>query len=290
MQDFDYLSGSTVAEVVTLLRDARDAQLLSGGTDLIVQLREGRKQAGLVVDIKKIPELNELCLDKNGALRIGAAVPCNRFVGDPLVVKQFPGLVDAVSLIGGTQIQSRASIGGNLCNASPAADTIPALIVHRAVCEIAGPEGFRDLPVESFCTSPGRNALAQGEFLVAIRVPPLPASFGAAYLRFIPRNEMDIAVTGAGASVVLDEEKSRFISGRVALGAVAPTPLFVEQVGRFLEGKAVSPAVILAAAQIARSAANPISDMRGTAEQRRHLTLVLTKRALSIAVERAKAA
>ena len=185
------------------------------------------------------------------------------------------------------QIQGRASVGGNLCNGSPAADSTPALIVHEAVCIIAGPQGMRELPVEQFCTAPGQTALQPDEFLVALRVPPVKAHFGAHYLRFIPRNEMDIAVVGAGAAVVLDEDRKTFISARLALGAVAPTPLYVAEVGEFLAGKAAGAENILTAARMAQAAARPISDMRGTADQRKHLSLVLARRALNEAVRRA---
>jgi carbon-monoxide dehydrogenase medium subunit len=183
------------------------------------------------------------------------------------------------------QIQYRASLGGNLCNASPAADSIPALIVHEATCLIANQSGTRELPVEQFCTAPGKTALEHGEFLVAVKVPPSRANFGAHYLRFIPRNEMDIAVVGAGASVTLDEWKQRIQSARIALGAVAPTPLFVKKRGVFWER---SPENIQKAARIAQAAARPISDLRGPAEFRKHLCAVLTKRALEKAIERAK--
>lgn len=289
MQDFDYVAPKTVEDVVSaLLDDVGPARILSGGTDLIVQLREGRRTAGLVVDIKHVPEANELIFDPLTGLSIGAAVPCYKIASDAVIQAVYPGLVDAVSLIGGRQIQDRASLGGNLCNASPAADSIPALIVHQAVCIIAGEHGLRELPVEQFCTGPGRNALEAGEFLVALRIPPVKKGFGAAYLRFIPRNEMDIAVVGVGAAVMLDEAQATFESGRVALGAVAPTPLFVPEVGEFLAGKPASPEVVLEAAQIAQSAARPISDMRGTVDQRKHLSLILTRRALSIALDRAK--
>jgi CO/xanthine dehydrogenase FAD-binding subunit len=288
LQDFDYLCAHTIEEVVKLMGSRRQVQLLSGGTDLLVQLREGRKQAELVVDIKQIAELCELAYDTQSGLRIGAAVPCARFLADPRAAG-YPGLVDAVGLIGGTQIQNRATMGGNLCNASPAADAIPALIVHRAICLIAGPGGRRELPVEQFCIGPGKNGLEAGEFLVALRVPaPQPRS-GAAYLRFIPRNEMDIAVAGAGAAVVLDESKTRFAQAEIALGAVAPTPLYVTEAGQTLVGAEVSPETIFEAARIAQTAARPISDMRGSAAQRRHLSLVLVKRALAMAIERARA-
>jgi CO/xanthine dehydrogenase FAD-binding subunit len=287
LQDFDYILAQSVQEVVTLLEGETPARILAGGTDLIVQLREGRRSTSVVIDIKRVPEVCELTYNLEKGLTIGAAVPCWKIAGDPAIAAAYPGLVDAVGLIGGVQIQGRATVGGNLCNASPAADSIPALIVHRAMCRIAGPGGTRDLPVEEFCTSPGQTAMQPGEFLVGLHVPPPPAGFGACYLRFIPRNEMDIAVVGVGAAVVLSEDKSTIFSARVALGAVAPTPLLVREVGEFLSGKAASAENIFAAAQLAQAAARPISDMRGTAEQRRHLSLILAKRAMTGAVERA---
>ncbi len=289
MQTFDYKAARSVEEAVALLtRDGDGARVLAGGTDLLVQLREGRRTAKLLVDIKPIPEVNELAYDASEGLRLGAAVACYRVYGDPTIAQVYPGLVDAVSLIGGIQIQGRASVGGNLCNASPAADTIGALIVHAAVCEIAGPGGRRQVPVEAFCTGPGETVLQAGEFLVAVHVPAPKPGFGAHYLRFIPRNEMDIAVAGAGASVVLDDGGRSFRSARIGLTAVAPTPLFVPAAGEVLAGRQVSEEAIEEAAQAAREAARPISDMRGTAAQRKHLAAVLTRRALRKAVERAR--
>ncbi len=288
MQDFDFVAAQSVSEVVSLLQDGRVSRILSGGTDLLVQLREGRKDADRVIDIKRIPEVNELVFDPAMGLLLGAAVPCCRISADPLISAAYPGLVDAISLIGGMQIQGRASVGGNLCNASPAADTIPALIAHSAVCIIAAPHGMYELPVEDFCVAPGKTALQPGEFLVALRVPPVLSGFGACYLRFIPRNEMDIAVVGAGAAVTLDEDRARITAARVALGAVAPTPLFVPEAGEYLVGKEATPENIFEAARIAQSAARPISDMRGTADQRRHLAFVLARRTLTGAVARAR--
>jgi len=289
LQDFEYVAAQTIDEVVTLLsRDGDLTRILSGGTDLIVQLREGRKQAALVIDIKHISEVNELVFEPEAGVTIGAAVSCLRICSDPIIAAGYPGLIDAFSLIGGMQIQGRASVGGNLCNASPAADSIPALIAHRAACLIAGPGGRRELPVERFCTAPGQTQLGPGEFLVAVRIPPVEKNFGASYLRFIPRNEMDIAVVGVGAAVSLSEDGSIFNTARVALGAVAPTPLFVPEAGDYLAGKAVSAENILEASRIAQAAARPISDMRGTADQRRHLSMVLTRRALNGAITRAR--
>ena len=287
MQAFDYIAPKNVDEAVSLLASQNgNAKILAGGTDLIVQLREGRRKAGLVIDVKHIPELTQIAHDENG-LRIGAAAACHDICANPIVQRKYLGLVDGIHLIGGVQIQSRASVGGNLCNASPAADSIPALIVHEAVCNIAGPNGRRTLPVEEFCIAPGQNALQAGEFLVSINVPTPKEKFGAGYLRFIPRNEMDIAVVGAGASIVLDDDKKHFVSARIALGAVAPTPLFASSAGDFLAGKDLTRANIKEAARLAQAIARPITDLRGTVEHRKHLCAVLVERALDKAIERA---
>jgi carbon-monoxide dehydrogenase medium subunit len=289
LQAFDYVPAHSVEEVVALLSQKGDqARVLSGGTDLLAQLRERRIRAGLLIDVKAIPEVNELCYDPAEGLRLGAAVPCHRIYGDPVLAEVYPGLIDAVSLIGGVQIQGRASVGGNLCNASPAADTIPALIVHQSICEIAGPDGRRQVLVEEFCIAPGQTILENGEFLVSLFIPPPKPGFGAHYLRFTPRNEMDIAVAGVGASVVLDESGATFRSARIAMAAVAPTPLFVPQAGEALAGRRVSEETIEEAARIAQAATRPISDMRGTAAQRKHLAAVLTRRALRKAIARAR--
>jgi len=288
LQAFDYVSARSVEQVVSLLgQHGENARILNGGTDLIVQLREGTRQASLLVDIKPILEMNELTDDPVQGLSIGAAVPCWSLCSYPAVLAHNPGLGDAAALIGGVQIQSRATVGGNLCNASPAADSIPALIVHQAVCVIAGPYGRREMAVEDFCLGPGQTALQQGEFLVALRLPRPQAGFGAGYLRFTPRSEMDIAVAGAAAAVVLRPGGRVFESARIALGAVAPTPLYVPEAGASLQGQSVSAEALLRAAQIAQQAAQPITDMRGTSAQRKHLCLVLTRRVLERAIERA---
>jgi len=289
MQSFDYAATHSLSEAATMLaQDGKSVQVLAGGTDLIVQLREGRRQVALVVDIKAIPEVNQLSYDPIQGLHIGAAVPCYKICQHQRIAAAYPGLIDAISLIGGTQIQGRATVGGNLCNASPAADTIPALIVHRATCLIFGPLGLREAPVETFCTAPGQTILAAGEFLVTLRIPAPPPGFGAHYQRFIPRNEMDIAVTGAAAAVVLNDKRTHFISARIALSAVAPVPLYVPEAGEWLAGREIHLENLRQAAEIARAAAQPIDDMRGTATQRKQLAAVLTRRALEKAVERAR--
>jgi carbon-monoxide dehydrogenase medium subunit len=289
LKAIDYAAPKTVAEAVALLAEKGErARVLAGGTDIIVQVREGRRDLDLLVDVKNIPELNELAYEPRQGLRIGAAVPCYRIYEHAEIARAYPGLIDGVALIGGIQIQSRASLGGNLCNASPAADTIPPLIAHEAVCVIAGPGGKREVPAEKFCTAPGRSVLGRGEFLVTLRLPPPKGRFGASYLRFIPRNEMDIAVVGAAAAVTLDESRSRCVGARIALAAVAPTPLLVPEAAAALVDGPLSDALIEKAATLARAAARPISDMRGDADYRRHLVGVITKRALQGAIARAR--
>lgn len=289
MRPIEYAAPTTVEEAVAaLVEKGEAARPLAGGTDIIVQLRGGRRAVDRIVDVKKIPELNELSYDTQAGLRVGAAVPCHRIYEDEAIAAAYPGLMDAATLIGGIQIQGRASLGGNLCNAAPSGDSIPALIAHNAIAEVAGPGGKRDVPVEDFCTAPGRTVLGPGEFLVALRVPTPPANFGASYLRFIPRNEMDIAVAGVGASVVMDG--GTVTACRVALASVAPTPVLAAEAGAALAGKEPSDDVLAEAAEAARAAARPISDMRGTAEYRTHLVGVLTTRALRNAIQRAKEA
>jgi carbon-monoxide dehydrogenase medium subunit len=289
LKDIDYAAPRNVQDVVALLAEKGDrARILAGGTDIIVQVREHRRDLDLLVDVKYIPELNELTFNARTGLRLGAAVPCYRIYEHREIAGVYPGLIDAVSLVGGIQIQSRASVGGNLCNASPAADTIPPLIAYEGVCVIAGPGGTREIPVELFCTAPGRTALGRGEFLVSLRLPIPRRPSGASYLRFIPRNEMDIAVVGAGTAVRLDESKTRCVGARVALAAVAPTPLLVPEAGAALVDGTLTEAMIDKAASLARAAARPISDMRGDADYRRHLVGVLVKRSLQTAIARAK--
>ena len=287
MKWIDYATPHSVREAVDLLNEAGDrARIMAGGTDLLVQLRAGAHDLDLVVDGKGIPELNELTYDPVNGLTIGAAVACYKIYGNAAVRQAYPALIDTASLIGGTQIQGRASLGGNLCNAAPSGDTIPAMIALKGVAHIAGPEGTRDVPVEDFCTFVRQTVLQRGEILVSLHFPPPVAGSGAHYLRFIPRNEMDIAVAGAGVSVVLDNGNIK--EARVALASVAPTPLFVVAAGEAIAGKPANEDTVRIASAIARDAAKPITDMRGTIEYRTHLCEVLTRRALNKAIERAK--
>ena len=289
MEPFEFTAPSTIEEAVKLLAsNGGDSRIMAGGTDMLVQMRAGRRTAPLVVDIKGIPELNVISYDAAKGLTLGAAVPCYKIYQDETVAAAYPGLIDAASLIGGIQIQGRASIGGNVCNASPSGDSIPAVIVLNGVCNIAGPNGTRTMLTEDFCTAPGRNALENGEILVSISFPPPQAHSGATYQRFIPRNEMDIAVAGVASSVVLDASGQNFVSARISLASVAPTPVFAKEAGNSLAGKAVSEEAIQQASELAQADSKPISDMRGTIRQRTHLIGVLTRRTLNSAIERAR--
>jgi carbon-monoxide dehydrogenase medium subunit len=244
----------------------------------------------LVVDIKRIPELMELRFDPQKGLHLGASVPCYRLYESDELRKGYSALTDAARIVGGWQIQSRASVGGNLCNSSPAADTIPPLIVLRAICRIARPDGTREVRAEDFCVGPGRNLLEKGEMLVSLEVPPPAPRSGSAYERFIPRNEMDIAVVGVASWVQLSEGGDRIEAARIAVGAAAPTPQFATEASDYLAGKPATEESFAKAGELARNVAAPIDDMRGTVEFRTHLVGVLTKRTLMRAVERAKGA
>ena len=289
MEAFDFVAAKSIDEAVSILNEHGDrARIIAGGTDILVMMRAGRRLADVVIDVKDIPELSQMNYSAGSGLSLGAAVPCYRIYQDAAISATYPGLIDSASLIGGIQIQGRASIGGNVCNAAPSGDTIPAVIALGGVCNVAGPSGTRQIAAEDFCTAPGQNALQHGEMLVSIDFPAPAAHSGANYQRFIPRNEMDIAVAGVGSSVVLDGSGQNFVSGRVALASVAPTPVFSRAAGDSLAGKPVNDESIQAASELAMADAKPITDMRGTIRQRIHLIGVLTRRTLNIAVERAR--
>lgn len=289
MKDFSYAAAATVDEAVSLLAAGGDrARVLAGGTDILVQLREGLREADLLVDVKKVPELTAINYSPATGLKLGAAVPCYRVYGDARLVAAYPALCDAARIIGGWQIQSRASVGGNVCNSSPAADSTPALMVHGARCQIAGPAGTRSVQVADFCTAPGRNVLERGEFLVSLELPPPAKHASSHYLRFIPRNEMDIAVVGAGAWLRLDASGEKIEEARIALGAVAPRPLLADEASAWLAGKPANDASFLEAGELAKRIARPIDDKRGTVEYRVHLVGVLVRRSLAGACQRAR--
>jgi carbon-monoxide dehydrogenase medium subunit len=287
MDEIRYEAPATVAAAVKLLAGAKGtAKVLAGGTDLLVQMRADIVVPSLIVDIKKIADTGTIKRDKGG-WRIGASVPCAELGEHAGVGKDWPGVVEAAELIGSTQVQGRATVAGNLCNASPAADSVPALIAAGATVAIAGPKGKRTAKAEDIAVAPGRTSLKKGEFVVSVFLPARPKRAGDAYLRFIPRTEMDIAVVGCGISLVLD--KTGVIGdARVALGAVAPTALLVSDAAKALIGSSLNAKALDALAEAASAACRPIDDKRGTKDFRITVAGVLARRAAQIAYDRAR--
>ena len=280
-------SPETVEDAIRLLAEADgEARPLAGGTDLLVQLHTDMVRPGLIVDLKRIPALMDVTV--NGAeIRVGAAVSGATLGKNDAVKAAWPGVVEALELIGSTQIQGRASLGGNLCNGSPAADSVPALIAAGAVCEVAGPGGTRSVPVEDVVVGPGKLSLGTGEIVVSFVMQKPPPRSGDAYLRFIPRTEMDIAVVGVGVALTLDET-GVCTHSRLALGAVAPRPLLVDAGAKALIGTTVDDDALAALSAAASAACDPIDDKRGTIEYRVKVAGVLARRAALIALERAR--
>ncbi len=290
MKEIEYLAPSSLDEAYAALQNGKSSAFLAGGTDIIVQLREGRKHVDQLIDVKHIPELISYGWTDSGGLAIGASVPFAEIYEDAEIARRLPCLIDCATLVGGIQIQSRACFGGNIGNSGPAADTVPALIALGATLTLGSAEGVRELPLEDFFTGPGQNVLGPGELIITINIPPQPANSGAFFHRFIPRNEMDIAVVNVGARLDLDASGERIVGARISVGAVAPTPLYVTAAGDALVGETPTEDSFARAAGIAAEAASPITDMRGSVAQRIHLTRVLTYRALDRALERAREA
>jgi len=287
MTTLAYHAPQTVDEAVRVLAGGNGgAKPLAGGSDLLVQLRSGRTRPAMIVDLKRIPALMGIRTEGN-AFVIGAATPC-AVIGEHAALRAaWPGVVEAACLIGSTQVQGRATLAGNLCNASPAADSVPALLAARATCVVVGTQGRREVPVETIPTGPGQTSLRPGEFIVEFRLPGRPPRAADAYLRFIPRTEMDIAVVGAAVNLTLDAQRV-CTEAVVALGAVAPTVIPVPEAGAALVGTHMDTAALERLDDACRRAARPISDKRGTIAFRTTLAGVLARRAATIARHRAE--
>ena len=282
-----YEAPESVEGAVALLSAATgEARVLAGGTDLLVQMRADVVDPDLIVDIKKIAETRAVTEEKGG-WRIGAAVTGAELKEHAKLKKAWPGVVEAANLIGSTQVQGRATLGGNLCNGSPAADSVPALIAAGAVATLAGPQGRRDLPVEDVMLGPRKLALKKGEIVVSFFLPPRPPRSADAYLRFIPRTEMDIAVVGAGVSLMLDGAGT-ISAARVSLGAVAARVLLVQEAAQAIVGSRLDLAAQQRLEAAARAACRPIDDKRGTIEFRTDVAAVLARRTALIALDRAR--
>ena len=281
-----YVAPSSVEEATSLLSSSPSAQVFAGATDVVPQIRAGRPAPEVLVDLKKIEELVSVANDAD-KWTVGAATPTANLTDDPAFSEEFPGLTEAAGLIGSDQIQNRSSLGGNLCNGSPAADSVPAMVVNGARAVVAGPNGTRVLDVAEVVTGPGQTSLAADEFIVEFEIDRIPARTGDAYLRMIPRTEMDIAVVGAGARITLAEDGS-IEHAALALAAVAPTVVRVPDAEAALVGNIADDETLSAVADAASEACDPIDDKRGTVAYRRQVAGVLAKRAVLIAIERAQ--
>ncbi|MCL4303325.1 MAG: FAD binding domain-containing protein [Anaerolineae bacterium] len=284
MNRFDYLAPMSLTEALALLSDRPEALPLAGGTDLLVQIKEHRRPVEAVLSLKRVPEVHQLSL--NGTLAFGSAVPLAQIVAAQQIRQNYTALADGAALIGSVQIRSVATVGGNLCNASPSADTAPPLLVLKAQAVIVTAEGERTVPLAEFFRGPGRTALQPGELLKEIAVPQPPVRSGSCYLRHTPRAAMDIAVVGVAAAISLDDE-GVITEARLVLGAVAPTPIRAAAAEALLPGQRLTGELLAEVGHVAAQEASPIDDLRASAEYRRHVVNVLTQRALGQALARA---
>ena len=291
LKTFEYFAPESLPEALSLLQERGEAgRALAGGTDLVVQVKEGGKipTPSCLVSLRRLPELRGINYSERDGLRIGATVTMAEAAESAPVRERYRALADGAEIIGSIQTMNMATIGGNVCNAAPSADTAPPLLTYEAVAVVAGPKGERDVPIEEFWLGPNQTALQQGELLRELRLPAPPANTGGVYVRQTPRKQMDIAVVGVAVLLTLGQG-DRIKRVRIALGAVAPTPIRARKAEAALEGKEASEALFAEAAKTATSEASPIGDIRGSAEFRRHLVQVTTERCLQEAAQRARA-
>jgi len=288
MRRFEYFAPQSLAEAIALFGEKGEGgRALAGGTDVVPQIKEGGKipLPSYVVSLRRLPELRGIEFSERAGLRVGASVTMAELAESPAVRERYRALADGAALVGSVQTMNMATVGGNVCNAAPSADTAPPLLAYEAVAVIAGPDGERELPLAEFWRGPNATALQPGELLRELRLPPPPANTGGVYVRQTPRKQMDIAVVGV--AVLLTLQGDRIQRARIALGAVAPTPVRAHAAEAALEGQAASEALFAAAAETAALEASPISDQRGSAEFRRHLVRVISERCLQEAARRA---
>ena len=289
MKRFDYFAPESLEEAVAILRERGDGgKLLAGGTDLVMQMKEAGLHPSYVVSLRRLHELRGIAFDERQGLRIGAMTTMAEIEQHPVVQRRYPVLVDGARILGSIQTRNVATLGGNVCNAAPSADTAPPLLVLAARVDIVGPGGRRQVPLEQFFTGPGQTVLGRDEILVGLAIPTPAPRTGAYYERHTPRAEMDIAVVGVAALMALEPERDVIREARIALGAVAPTPVRAPEAEASLAGQEPSEEAFGRAAELAVNAARPISDVRGSAAFRRHLVRVITARCLRRAVERAR--
>lgn len=289
MRRFDYYAPQSLSEALSILRDRGDGgRVLAGGTDLLVQMKEAGLHPSYVVSLRRVADLQGIEFDEAQGLRIGAMAGMAAIEAEPVVRERFQALFESAGLIGSVQIRNVATIGGNVCNAAPSADTAPPLLVLGALAEIAGPQGRREVPVEGFFVGPGATVLGADEILLALRLPTPPSRTGSVYRRHTARREMDIAVVGVAAALTLDGQGERIEAARIGLGAVAPTPVRAREAEEALAGQRPSDELFARAGELAVAASRPVSDVRASAAYRRELVRVLTARCLGIALERAR--
>jgi carbon-monoxide dehydrogenase medium subunit len=290
LRAFEDHAPTTLDEALSLLQQhGEGARPLAGGTDLVVQMKENATKFAApshIISLLRVPDLGGIEFSENEGLRIGAGVSMMEVAQSPIIRDHYAAIAEGAALVGSIQTMNMATVGGNLCNAAPSADIAPPLLAFDAEAVILGPSGRRSLPLEEFFFGPGKTALAPDELLAEVRVPVTPAGTGSAYARHTPRKQMDIAVVGVAAALTLSGD--RIERARVALGAVAPTPVRARQAEAVLEGQTLSDEVVARAADAATNECSPISDVRGSAEFRRHIVRVMTERMLQQATERAR--
>ena len=290
MHRFEYFAPQSLDEAVTLLKEHGDGvKLLAGGTDLLVQMKEAGLHPSAVVSLHALPELRRIEFDEAQGLRVGAGVDMATIESFPAVRERYTALADGAGVVGSVQTRNMATLGGNIANAAPSADAAPPLVVLDAVAEIVGPEGSRQVPVSELFVGPGRTVLAPDEVLMGFSLPTPPSRTGSVYRRHTPRKMMDIAAVGVGVRLTLAPDVDTIREARICLGAVAPTIISASEAEESLAGQAPSDEAFAWAAELAQAASRPISDVRGSAEFRRYLVGVMTKRCLGIALERARA-
>ena len=285
MRRFEYLEARTLRQAIGMLqRHGEQARIVAGSTDFLVRWRAGFWHPDYVVNIQRIPGLSRVTYSARNGLRLGAMVTIQTLEEHPAIRRNYPALAGSASSFAGVQVRNLATVGGNICNASPSGDTLPALLAYGAECRLSGPDGHRQVPLDQLFTGPGRTVLAQDEVLTEVTLPPPPTNTGSLYIKHSPRGAMDIATVGVASAVTVDRPSGECTGAHIALGAVAPTPLRARAAEDMLRGRRLDADLLQAAAEEAMSQATPIDDVRGTARYRREMVRVLTRRTLERAV------
>lgn len=289
MSRFEYLEARTLRQAVSMAqRHGQQARIVAGSTDFLIRWRQGAWQPQYVINIQHVPGLSRVSYSARNGLRLGALVTVQTLESHPIIRRRYPALSAAAATFAGVQVRNLATVGGNVCNASPAGDTLPALLAFDANCRVAGPNGERWLPLDRFFTGPGQTALEPGEILAELRLPPSPPNTGSLYIKHSPRGAMDIATVGVASVISLQERGTVCCEVKIGLGAVASTPIRAYTAEDMLRGRVITPELLEAVAREAQRAVAPINDIRGTAAHRKAMVQVLTQRTLKRAVDMAR--